>query len=105
MRSLTSHLPTRYQVPARFCVKILKVRDMRPRQCRDFRCYHMILRTAGREICGRVKGRSDLITADEKLAKLWNEEVEPIPREDPAAWQRAVTSLLAADGYRGEPVE
>ena len=77
----------------------------RPRQCRDFRCYHMIIHNSGGEICGKVKGRADLKTSDENLAKLWKEEVEPIPRENPAAWVRAVTSLLAADGYRGEPVE
>ncbi|MCX6689401.1 MAG: YkgJ family cysteine cluster protein [Methanoregula sp.] len=77
----------------------------RPSQCRDFRCYHMIIRTAGGEICGKVKGRADLKTSDDNLAKLWKEEVEPIPREDPAAWMRAVIPLLAAHGYHAEPVE
>ena len=77
----------------------------RPRQCRDFRCYHMIILTARGEVCGRVKGRSDLKTSDENLAKLWKEEVEPIPREDQTAWMRAVIPLLAAHGYRGESVE
>ncbi len=108
MRSRTPHLLTRYRVRARFCVTTGRVAGYtctiyptRPRQCRDFRCYHMIIRTAGGEICGRVKGRSDLITADEKLAKLWKEEVEPIPRENPAAWVRAVTSLLAQTGIVG----
>jgi len=84
---------------------VCTVYPTRPRQCRDFRCYHMIIQTAGGEVCGKVKGRSDLKTTDENLAKLWKEEVEPISRNDPAAWMRAVTSLLAAHGYRAEPVE
>jgi len=81
------------------------IHPTRPRQCRDFRCYHMIIRTDRGEICGKVKGRADLKTSDENLAKLWKKEVEPIPCEDRVTWVRAVIPLLAAHGYRGEPVE
>jgi len=77
----------------------------RPRSCRDFRCYHMIIHNPGGEVCGRVMARFDLKTTDEYLKQIWKEKVEPLPRQDHAAWMRAVTSLLAAHGYRVEPVE
>jgi hypothetical protein len=49
--------------------------------------------------------RFDLKTADEHLKHLWKETVEPLPRQDHAAWMRNVIPVLAAHGYRAEPVE
>ena len=81
------------------------VYSTRPRPCRDFHCYHMIIHNAGGEVCGRVKARFDLKTTDEHLKQIWNENVEPLPRQDHAAWMRKVIPVLAAHGYRAEPVE
>jgi len=77
----------------------------RPRVCRDFRCYHMIIHNPEGEVCGKVSGRFDLKTSDERLTKLWKENVGSIPRQDHAAWMQAVITILSAHGYRGEPVE
>lgn len=77
----------------------------RPRPCRDFRCYHMLIYNPGGEVCGRVKARFDLKTTDEHLKRIWKEKVEPLPRQDHVAWMRAVIPKLAAHGYRAESVE
>jgi len=77
----------------------------RPRACRDFHCYHMIIYNPEGEVCGRVSGRFDLKTSDERLTKLWKEKMESIPRQNFTAWMQAVITILSAHGYRGEPVE
>ncbi|MFY9982201.1 MAG: YkgJ family cysteine cluster protein, partial [Methanoregula sp.] len=81
----------------------------RPRLCREFRCYHMVIFNARGEPAGRMVGRADIRTADPVLARIWNDEVKPLPspttpRSDPA-WLERVCAILTAHGYRGEAVE
>lgn len=77
----------------------------RPKVCRDFRCYRMLIRTPEGRICGRVIGKNTLRTEDAALKKLWDEEVAAIPYSDPAAWTKNVAGILAEYGYCADPVE
>jgi len=65
----------------------------------------MVIFDAGGVECGKVKARFDLKTTDEHLKKIWKEKVDLLPRQDHAVWMRKVVSVLAAHGYRAEPVE
>ena len=77
----------------------------RPRICREFRCYRMVIHHRDGHECGRIMGRHDLKTADETLAQIWKEEIAPLPRHDDARWGKSVIAALAVHGYRGEIVE
>jgi Fe-S-cluster containining protein len=81
----------------------------RPRLCRQFRCYHMVIFNSRGESAGRMVGRADIQTADSLLAKIWNDEVKPRPSpaipDGDSAWVERVREILAEHGYRGEPVE
>ncbi|MDP2798214.1 MAG: YkgJ family cysteine cluster protein [Methanoregula sp.] len=77
----------------------------RPRVCREFRCYRMLIYNRDGHECGRIMGRHELKTEDETLSEIWKEEITPLPRHDDAHWEKLVMAALAALGYRGEPVE
>jgi hypothetical protein len=82
----------------------------RPKVCRDFRCYHMVIYKREGHSCGRVVGRHDIQTTDETLTRIWDEEVAAVSQahtdgaRDPA-WIQKVLALLSTHGYRGDPVE
>jgi Fe-S-cluster containining protein len=77
----------------------------RPKVCRDFRCYRMLIRTRKGTICGRVIGKNTLHTEDAALEKLWTAHVAVIPYGDPAAWTKNVAAILAENGYYADSVE
>ncbi|MDO9324644.1 MAG: YkgJ family cysteine cluster protein [Methanoregula sp.] len=77
----------------------------RPRICREFRCYRMVIYHPDGQECGRIMGRNELKTLDEPLARIWKEQIVPLPHTDDGRWERSVIACLAAHGYRGEPVE
>jgi Fe-S-cluster containining protein len=78
----------------------------RPRICRDFRCYRMVILDRDGNECGRIMGRNDLKTPDTTLAQVWKEHIAPfLPSPNDTQWEKAVIDALAAHGYRGERVE
>ena len=77
----------------------------RPKVCRDFRCYRMLIRTRDGTICGRVIGKNTIRTEDVALENLWNGKIAAIPYGDPAAWTETVAGILAGHGYCADPVE
>ena len=77
----------------------------RPRICREFRCYRMLIYNPDGHECGRIMGPGELKTADETLAQIWKEKITPLPHNDDARWEKSVIAALAAYGYRGEPVK
>ncbi|MDO9550396.1 MAG: YkgJ family cysteine cluster protein [Methanoregula sp.] len=79
--------------------------NTRPRICREFRCYRMLIYDRDDHESGRIIGRSDLKTTDETLAQVWKEQVVSLPHTDDARWEKAVIAVLGAHGYRGETVE
>jgi Fe-S-cluster containining protein len=77
----------------------------RPKVCRDFRCYRMLIRTREGTICGRVVGKNTIRTDDVALENLWNGKIAAIPYGDPAEWIKIVAGILAGYGYCADPVE
>jgi uncharacterized protein len=77
----------------------------RPKLCRDFRCYRMLIRTREGIICGRVIGKNAIRTEDVALEKLWNGQVAAIPYGDPAEWTKNVAAILTEHGYCADPLE
>jgi hypothetical protein len=77
----------------------------RPRICREFRCYRMLIQHPDGHECGRIMGRNDLKTTDETLERIWKELIAPLPHHDDTCWEKSVIAALAAHGYRGEAVE
>ncbi len=82
----------------------------RPRVCREFRCYRMLIFNHGGQRCGTVIGAQEISTSDEVLAQLWKEEIASLPHAHPPGandpeWVKKVTGILAVHGYRGEPAE
>ena len=77
----------------------------RPRICREFRCYRMVIHHPVGHECGRNMGRNELKTMDELLARIWKEEILPLSHTDDALWTKSVIAALAVHGYRGEIVE
>jgi hypothetical protein len=77
----------------------------RPKVCRDFRCYRMLIRTREGTIRGRVIGKNTIRTEDAALEKLWNERIAILQYGDSAAWIKNVADILAGYGYYADPVE
>ncbi len=92
----------------------------RPPVCRNFRCYRMLIfRNGDDKPAGTMVGKHDLRSEDEVLKTLWKEKIAPLPypsytgtsrdsrdsRPDDREWINNVLSILAAHGYRGDPVE
>ena len=82
----------------------------RPRVCREFRCYRMLIFNPRGQRCGTVIGTQEINTSDEVLAKLWKEEIVGLPHAHPPGandpeWVKNVTGILAVHGYRGEQAE
>jgi len=77
----------------------------RPKVCRDFRCYKMIVVNRDGTPCGRVIGKNTLRTADPALQEIWDKQAACLPCNDFGLWSRQVSAILADNGYRAEPVE
>jgi hypothetical protein len=77
----------------------------RPKVCRDFRCYRMLIRTRDGIVCGRVIGKNTLRTEDAALEKIWHERVAAVPYGDAPEWAKTVGAILAGHGYCADPVE
>jgi uncharacterized protein len=77
----------------------------RPKVCRGFRCYRMIIRAREGTILGWVIGKNSIKTEDAVLENLWKEDVAKIPYGDSAVWTKAVAGILAEHGYCADPVE
>jgi Fe-S-cluster containining protein len=77
----------------------------RPKVCRDFRCYQMLIYNTEGKVCGRVMGKSTLRTDDTTLEDLWRERISPVPHANPVFWNEKVSAILAEHGYRADVVE
>jgi hypothetical protein len=87
---------------------VCAIYETRPRVCRDFRCYRLIIFDKSGTEAGRGVGRADIRTADPVLALIWNNEIRGIientqPDSDTTLLQK-ILAILASHGYRGEPV-
>ena len=81
------------------------VYSTRPKICRDFRCYRMLIRNHEGAVCGRVIGKNTVRTEDTALENLWKEQVTVIPYGDTAAWTEKVAGILSEHGYCADIIE
>jgi Fe-S-cluster containining protein len=77
----------------------------RPKICRDFRCYHMIIYNNDGKVSGRVIGKNTLRTDDTTLDNLWRERISPVLYTDTVLWNEKVSKILMENGYRADVVE
>jgi Fe-S-cluster containining protein len=77
----------------------------RPRICREFRCYRMVIYGPDIHECARIMGRYELKTSDQRLAEIWKDHITPLVHTDDAWWEKTVIGILAGYSYRGERVE
>lgn len=79
---------------------ICSIYETRPKICRSFVCYTMLIYDGDREV-GKVKGRRSLESTDLHLAALW-EEIRKLAHGNETAWRREALGMLERNGYRGE---
>jgi Fe-S-cluster containining protein len=84
---------------------ICAIYHSRPNICRDFRCYHMLIRNNQGMICGRVIGKNTLRTEDFVLRRIWDEEVVPVSCGDMVAWRKKTAGILVRYAYSIDQVE
>ena len=84
---------------------VCAIYSSRPKVCRSFTCYKMVIRNSEGKACGRVIGRNTLRSENPHLLDIWTREIEPLPHGDPAAWAARVTAVLAGHKYHAENVE
>jgi uncharacterized protein len=77
----------------------------RPKVCREFRCYRMLIRNREGAVCGKVIGKNTIRTDDAALEHLWNAQVTAIAYGNPFAWTKDVAGVLTDHGYCVDPVE
>lgn len=77
----------------------------RPKVCRDFRCYCMLILNREGKVCGKVSGKTALSTGDEALRNLWTGQIEAIPSGDAAAWMKKVAEILSENNYHADTIE
>jgi hypothetical protein len=77
----------------------------RPQVCKEFRCYRMLIYDREGNECGRIMGTHDLKTTDKTLEKIWKEEGASMPGYRDSKQEKRIIGILAAHGYRGDPVE
>lgn len=83
---------------------ICAIYGSRPKVCRDFRCYRLIIRNRDGIACGKVIGKNTIRTDDAALMKLWSDRVAAVPAGDTGSWLKTVSGLLEDHGYRADPV-
>jgi uncharacterized protein len=76
----------------------------RPKVCRDFRCYRMLIYNNEGKVCGRVIGKNTLRTEDRALEGLWRERASSVPYANPDVWNEKISAILAEHGYRADVV-
>jgi Fe-S-cluster containining protein len=77
----------------------------RPEVCRNFRCYHWIIRDRDGIFCGRVIGKNTLRTDNPVLKTIWESEIAAKPCGETSARAPDVAAILARYGYTLENIE
>ncbi|NLD56793.1 MAG: YkgJ family cysteine cluster protein, partial [Methanomicrobiales archaeon] len=76
------------------------VHHSRPEICRDFGCWRMLILDAGGKRAGRIMCQRFLASEDERLIRIFAEEIDLLPETDDAAWDERVNQVLTRAGYR-----
>ncbi len=71
----------------------------RPAICRDYGCWRMLILDTGGKRAGRIMCQRFLASEDERLTRIFADEVDTLPELDDAVWDERVTQALARAGY------
>ena len=80
---------------------VCSIYETRPRICRSFVCYSMLIFDRDNREVGKVKGRRSLESTDLLLVALW-EEIRQLAPGNETAWRREALRVLERNGYRAE---
>ncbi|MDD4127221.1 MAG: YkgJ family cysteine cluster protein [Methanomicrobium sp.] len=75
------------------------VHDTIPSFCRKFKCYIYKIYNSDRNYAGEVKGKSTLVSKDESLKKIWDDDVMKYPIDNLSLWKKNMFSVLETKGY------
>lgn len=78
---------------------ICVIHDSLPSFCRNFKCYLFKIYNSDNIYVGEVKGKTTLISNDEILNKMWNDEISNISTENMSLWRKSMISALEKKGY------
>ena len=81
------------------CKGYCTVHLTRPEICRDYGCWRMLILDAGGARAGRIMCQRFLAAEDERLTRLFAEQIDPVSGLDDAAWDELVTRVLTGAGY------
>ena len=71
----------------------------RPEICRDYGCWRMLILDAGGKRGGRIMCQRHLASDDERLTRLFEEQINDLVEPDDAVWDETVLSILRQAGY------
>lgn len=71
----------------------------RPEICRDYGCWRILILDAEGKRAGRIMCHRFLASEDERLRKLFDEQVNADEEPDDAAWDERLTRVLVLAGY------
>jgi len=75
------------------------VHHTRPEICRDYGCWRMLILDAEGRRAGRIMYQRFLASEDERLTRLFAEQINIITTSDDAAWDKRLIHILQAAGY------
>ena len=71
----------------------------RPEICRDYGCWRMLILDAGGKRAGRIMCQRFLASEDERLTRLFEEQINTLTGISDAAWDERVIHVLVGAGY------
>lgn len=71
----------------------------RPEICRDYGCWRMLILDNKGKRAGRIMCERFLASEDERLTRLFEEQINDVVEPDDAAWDERVKQVLGSAGY------
>jgi uncharacterized protein len=71
----------------------------RPEICRDYGCWRVLILDAEGRRAGRIMCQRFLASEDERLTRIFDEQVNAITGQDDTAWDERLMRVLVAAGY------
>jgi Fe-S-cluster containining protein len=71
----------------------------RPEICRDYGCWRILILDPEGKRAGRIKSRRYLASDDDRLTRIFEEQIRPFAEPDDASWDERVVRVLVSAGY------
>ena len=75
------------------------VHSTRPEICRDYGCWRILILTADGKRAGQIMCQRFLASEDERLTRVFSEQIDCLTGLDDTAWDERVIRMLGAAGY------